>query len=277
MEIKSALVTGSRSFIGKYLVDDLVNQGVKVHHANQEFFGRTGWAQRVPKVDAVFNLAAAGSKTGRYTDSDMFNTNVVQLRDLVYTIQGTPRIVQFGSSSEYGMVNEPMQENMPNKPRFMYATTKAMASDFVLGYGHEHNLPITVVRPFSVYGVGMQDTKFIPTIINAVKKDNPISIIDGQHDFIHIVDVLNAIRCIISNRIEGIVNVGSGIAISNSDLVNVIFDEMGKSVPVNHVQNVNGSHSHSKDSPVWVANCDKLKSYGWETQVSLHEGIKSML
>ncbi|MEK7112560.1 MAG: GDP-L-fucose synthase, partial [Patescibacteria group bacterium] len=64
---------------------------------------------------------------------------------------------------------------------------------------------------------------------------------------------------------SGIINVGTGVATSNQEVVKLLEDIAGKKVK---------TRKAPSDRFLWVADNSKIKSLGWKPEVLLGEGLK---
>ena len=114
-------------------------------------------------------------------------------------------LIHASTSSVYGNNNKfPLKENFnTDKPLSFYAATKKSNEIMAYAYSNIYNLPITILRFFTVYGPkGRPDMslyKFTDSIINnkTVKLFN-----NGDHvrDFTYISDVVDAIKKVIFSK-----------------------------------------------------------------------------
>lgn len=263
------LITGYNSFIGKHLL--------KIY-PDAEIVGRDqGW---YVGPDLIFHLAAAGSKRGNYTEKEIFSTNVGGTWNLLQTTRDIPykAFINFSSSSVYGIKDHPMREDDNLEPNFLYASTKAAAEMLCRNEAIEHNKPVVNVRPFSVYGPGMQDNKLIPVLFDRIKRNEQVELVVGNHDFIYIDDFLAGLDTVVNNArtLAGhALNIGSGEQWSNYDLACLVSQIVGKGIQ--NIVEVDRLHDHGHqtqlDSPMWQADISKLKTLGWSPKVSLREGL----
>ena len=76
------------------------------------------------------------------------------------------------------------------------------------------NVPVTILRPYQVYGPNQDDNRLIPyTIIQSLKKNQfPCSSGLQSRDFLYISDFINCIKLLIKNNIRNgqIFNIGCG-------------------------------------------------------------------
>ncbi len=124
------------------------------------------------------------------------------------------KFVQVGSSMEYGLAKSPQKETFVCKPKSVYGRAKYLSTKYLLNLYKKKNFPVTVIRPYQVYGPKQDLNRFIPIVINCCKnqKDFPCSHGRQYRDFLYIDDLIDAIFLILENqRVKGeIFNVGFG-------------------------------------------------------------------
>lgn len=276
-----AWIIGYRSFIGQHLDRHLRNLGVEVIGYGREQMQDPDGFEVPENIDFIYNLAAAGSKSGKYTDDEMYWTNVHQVYELLDATKNMDykAFIHFGTSSEYGKKNGAMYENDYLDPEFMYAGTKAAATMLCKTFAKVYEKPIVVVRPFTVYGPKMQESKLIPVLFKKIKNGEKIQLVKGEHDFIYIDDVLSALDCVRDNSSvlkSRTVNIGTGIGTTNEEVARVIGEILGDDPDIEEVDSLS-FHSHSLvDSPVWRADCRVLRNFSWKPKYSLINGLIKM-
>ena len=170
----------------------------------------------------------------------------------------------------------PIDENHLTSPLNPYTQSKLISEDLCMAYNRDFDIPITIFRPFNIYGAGQSSFFFIPTIVNQL--DNEIIELNDsrpKRDFIHIDDVVEAVYlAIASNENQAkIFNLGSGISTSVEEIVNLIIRISRSKSYVNFSEKIR--QGEILDT---VADISKIKKeLKWQPQVSLEVGIKSTI
>lgn len=222
------------------------------------------------KPDYIFHLASYGNHSNQQDINMTVFANIIGTWNMLVASKDIDYkgFIQFGSSSEYGKKNLPMNEGDVLDPDTFYAASKAGATHLVQTFCKVTGKPTVVVRPFSVYGQGEADFRFIPTIIRSRLKNQAMDFIEGYHDWIYVSDFIEGVITVTDNidKVLGkVVNIGSGKMASNSDIMTLLGSPRRNFI----------SQITRNDSPVWVADISLIKSLGWEPKTSLEEGLKA--
>jgi len=172
--------------------------------------------------------------------------------------------------------NEPIREEYVGKPSSPYGYHKKIAEDLCQSYSEKYNLTISIIRLFSIYGIGLQKQLLWDAYhkINSAKKDVEFWGTGNEtRDFIHISDVLRLFeKIIIANKKFILVNGGSGIKHTVFDVVHKIKDYLNKDIEIIFNNRVNIGN------PIYYcADIEKAMMLNWQTQVLFEEKLKEYL
>lgn len=228
------LLTGSRGFIGRRLAEQLVARGHNVVGLSRggETSGQSssieplqgdllqpGEAERVveaARADAMIHLAWI-TEPGRFWHSPENERWLDASRRLVeaFAAPGGRRILVAGTCAEYAWSEAPLSEaTSPLEPSTPYGQAKAqlfrempslVGADATWAWG----------RIFFPYGPGEKGKKFVPFIVDGLRRGETIPLTSGEQarDFLHVDDVARAfVRLVEAPKFAGAVNVASGIA-----------------------------------------------------------------
>lgn len=260
-------ITGSTGFIGQNLVQRYSDHEVFEFHRKLNLRD----SLRYFKPDLIINCAAE-----IYNRDEMFAVNVLLVKECLDYVKEFPntRMIQLGSSSEYGPVNRPTKETDPIQALDMYSGTKGMATLLCQSYARSYNLDIIVVRPYSPYGPGERPHRLFPALWRSFKLDKPMDLVLGVHDFCYIDDFVDAINLIIESdkRTPGeLINISSGVQVSNTDVLATFRKVSGKEGLVDVKNNFT-------TPPIWTADISHIKTkYKWRPKISLEKGISKFL
>ncbi len=165
-----ALVTGGTGFIGSHLVDELLNRGYEVRCIVRDtsnlkwldgkdveifkgsLFDIDFLKKAVKDVDYVYHIAGV-TKGKNY--QDYYRGNVETTQNLLEACLENQKLKKFVLASSLAAVGPgddaiPVDETRPYNPITSYGKSKAEAEKVTLSF--KDKLPITIVRPPSVYG-----------------------------------------------------------------------------------------------------------------------------
>jgi nucleoside-diphosphate-sugar epimerase len=263
-----ALVTGAAGFIGSHLVEALLDRGAEVTGvdcftdyyrraiklANLEVnAGRPGFHfinASVQHADLpallegkthVFHLAAqAGVRKSWGRDFSTYTINNVDASQrLLEACVGRPlhRIVYASSSSVYGdNASIPMREDALPQPVSPYGVTKLAAEQLGYLYWVNHQVPVTSMRYFTVYGPRQRPDMAFHRFIKAALDDRPITLYgDGEQtrDFTFVTDAVAATLSAAERGVPGrAYNIGGGSRVSVNQVLELIETIAGKRLSV---------------------------------------------
>jgi len=255
-------VTGANGFIGQNLLqryNDVVPFYRQDDLANKLF---------VSSPDVIINCAAE-----IYNEDKMWASNVELTKQCLDYVKTNPHVkmVQIGSSSEYGDSPVATNECSFTNPDNYYGLTKLIATNTAVNYARLYNLKVFVARPYSVFGVGEKSHRLFPKLLSAFKYNKLMDLVNGVHDFCYIDDFLDGIDLVLNsdNYISGeIVNISSGEQTTNVDLLNIFKKVFGNKGSVNLVDRF-VTYKH------WQCDNTHIKTkYGWQPKFSLLEAVK---
>ena len=199
------LVTGGGGFLGKRLVELLLERGDEVrflargHYPEVEALGAVGFQadlrdakSLVPAldgVDTVFHVASKAGVWGSY--DDYYGINVTGTMNLLaeaenagvarFVYTSTPSVVSYDSDIENGQQDLPYAESYPAH----YPATKAEAERMVLEANSKH-IATVALRPHLIFGPG--DSHLLPRFVEGALKGRLRIIGDGANkvDFTYV-------------------------------------------------------------------------------------------
>jgi nucleoside-diphosphate-sugar epimerase len=260
-------ITGSSGFIGNYLIDSLKDQSIIIPHS----YKKNHFNFPDVSVDHVIHLGAEIKK-----DSLMVESNILYTYNLLnyFKNKKIKSFIYVGSSSEYGYKDHPISENDLLEPRTLYESTKGCGSLLAKSFAFAYDMPIRIVRPFSIYGYGESSDKLIPCIFKSILFDKHIDIYEGYHDYLHITDFIEDLKAIMYNdSLPGnIINCGSGCQLSNFEILDIIENITGKAaLCIKYTKR----RMYSYDSINWVADISKISGFPYyrNREISIEEGL----
>lgn len=311
----SILVTGGAGFIGSHLIERLMASAVgqspivcldnfndyydpRLKRQNVAAWERTAAVQVIEgdvcdqtlvesvvaehEVDTIIHLAAyAGVRYSVSQPEKYQRANVAGTLSVLEAARKSRqhRIVVVSSSTVYGRgAQAPFVEDAPlGIPMSPYGATKRSAELLALTYHQLHDLPVVIVRPFSVYGPRLRPDLALSIFTRAIDRGEPLPLFgDGsiRRDFTHVTDIVTAL--VASLSASGVVgqalNLGHHDPIEIRRLISLLEENLGKSARIDR------RPPKSSDMPVTWADLTKVRELlGYAPQVDIEDGVKEFV
>lgn len=277
------LVTGASGFVGKRLIPSLEEAGMEVF----PFATTTG--QDIRNVDSfepfveksithVIHLAGrtfvpdSWIAPGRFYEINTLGTQHV----LDFCRKNNASLI-YVSAYVYGVPQVlPISEFHPVSPNNPYAHSKWLGEEMCRFYSQQFGVPVTVLRPFNLYGPGQGSQFLIPTIINQARAGTVVTVkdISPRRDYLHIDDFVQS--CMKSVQFDGrfsLFNVGSGYSLSVQELL-----EMVKKHSLHPFEWRSTGESRVNEIPETVADISSIQAVlQWKPEKNIEDYIKSVL
>jgi nucleoside-diphosphate-sugar epimerase len=225
------LVTGAGGFVGRALVAALTSAGHRVLSLTSADGriedSRTWRALPGEGLVRVFHLAGKTFVPDSWADPAGFlGTNTLGAANALEFCRGRGVPLTYVSAYVYGHPRSlPVAEDAPVEPSNPYALSKRTAELWAEFYSRAHGVPVTVLRPFNVYGPGQDERFLIPTVVRQALHDDAIRIDDlsPRRDYIFIADFVDALILTLgADRGFGVYNIGSGASLSVGQVIDCV-------------------------------------------------------
>jgi len=273
------LVTGATGFIGRATVDRLVRAGHDVHATSRRPPGArdavTWHVADLLREDPSDVCRAAGASTlvhlawcvepGQYWTSlenlDWVAASIRLVR--AFSTSGGESAIAVGSAAE-------------QHSSALYPTAKGSLRSLLHAGAGALGLDVAWARVHQLYGPGEAAGRLLPDVISSLLRGSPVRVSAGtqERDFVHVDDVADALVALVSNRVNGTFDVGTGRAIAVADVVRLAAAATGgrdliewDAVPL-------------RDGEPACLRADVtplLEATGWRAQVTIEQGISSMV
>jgi nucleoside-diphosphate-sugar epimerase len=295
------LVTGAGGFIGSAVIREVLRRGAQV----RALVGAPGQdtTQLPAEVDSVYadicdaariRELSAGVElcihlAGPPSVAQSFETPLEYARvhaggtlTLLEAcrVGGVRRFVYVSSAEVYGRTTaDRVREDHPIAPRSPYGAAKAAAEQYVGAYGRAYAMETRVLRPFSVYGPGLNTRSVLGSILHqALRRDEVVlSDLRPVRDYVFVDDVARAIVLAGESARGGeVINIGSGVATSVESLARVAIRLSGRNVALG----TNPAHRRLPEAEIHHLVADPTRAaehLGWSCEVSLQEGLERTL
>lgn len=309
---RKILITGGAGFIGSALAHRLINDNTVVVYDNfsrgksaEDLHGRDNYfevkgdvlvyaslnrfliTKVLEGVDTIIHCAAvAGIDTVAKQPTktmDVILAGTKNLLTLACKLK-VKQFINFSTSEVFGASVFQKTERaettvgMVGETRWSYAVSKLAAEHLVKAYATEFDLPVTIVRPFNVYGAGQIGEGAIQQfILRAINNEDMKIHGNGVQirSWCYISDMIDAIELCLEEpeAIGEVFNIGNPRAtVTILELAKRIKRLAGSKSEIIHIP------KDGVDVELRVPNIEKArKLLGYEPKVDLDEGIKKTI
>ena len=309
--MQKVLLTGSGGFLGSHLAEEMVRRNLSVRalvHYNS--LGTRGWLDALPNeirteldifpgdvrdpngmrtalkgCDAVVHLAALIAIPYSYHSPDSYvDTNVRGTLNLLQAGRdlGIEHFIHTSTSEVYGTAEfVPITEEHRLHAQSPYSASKIGADQLALSFERSFGMPVTILRPFNIYGPRQSARAVIPTIITQIAGGARRIKLGSTHptrDFNYVADTVGGFIAALDSKagIGEVVNIGSAYEISIGDVVRLIADLMGAVVEIEH-DDIRIRPERSEVDRLWASNAKAQKLYGWSPRFAGVDGLRKGL
>lgn len=239
--MRRVLVTGPGGFLGQHALLALAEAGYEIHAVDLQLVHRLGVVSHVADLLAGDQIAALLERVrpthllhlAWYVEHKKFwsaleNGQWVEasLRLLRhFAASGGQRCVTAGSCAEYEWGHAVCREaETPCRPATLYGAAKHGLQLIQTAFCREAGLTSAWGRIFYLYGPHEHPARFVPSVIRALLRGEPALCSHGSQvrDFLHVEDVARAFVALLDSGVEGPVNIGSGVPVTQREVVEAI-------------------------------------------------------
>lgn len=312
LERRTVVVTGGAGLIGSFLVERLVAVGAEVIVADDFSKGRRSYlasvadrlevregdleqlsvmARALEGADVVFHLASRAYGVG-YSSSnhlEMLQHNERITNNLMQSLARKPveHLLVTSSSCVYpddgpDTVPElPLFSGEPELANWGYGWAKRFLEQKAVMLARETGIPLTIVRPFNIYGERYtwfgEASQAIPMQVKKVMDgDDPVVIWgsgEQRRNYLHAIDCADAMAGLVEAGYEGVVNIGTEDTVTLRELVENICRVAGRKPRlVTDTSRPEGRRVKSSDSRLL-----RHAYPGFAPRVGLESGLARML
>ncbi len=261
--------------IKEITVSELKKAGIPVMRRN---LARNGIEDILENADIIFHFAAqpgisAATPFEKYVENNIMATH--RLLEAAAKIKMLKLFVHISTSSIYG-ASAVSDETTEPKPTSYYGVTKLAAEQLALAYGRDKNMPVSVLRLFSVYGERERPEKLYHKVIKNILNDEPFTLYEGserhRRSYTHVADIVQACRLVLTHidAAKGeIFNIGNDKTITTGEGLAILESILGKNIIIQKVPRRAGDQLET------MAKIDKArKILGYEPKISPEEGLR---
>ena len=289
------LVTGGSGFLGRHLATQGVTAGAEVHCLGRtpgpdgSFFHRADLSDRdavraaVAEIapTTIIHCASPGVAFGTADYLEMVTTLTLGAEALLSACVELPSLEHFvhvGTGFEYASQDRPITEADPLVPSATsYGAAKAAASAVVGGFAGQ--MPVTIARPFNIYGAGDSAPRLGSFIIKQALAGKRVETSEGKQlrDFLHVDDCARLLWQIAAApgtaNSFSVLNLGSGQPLRLREYIEAIAAALGEAG--HPAELAFGAVPYRPGEPmIAVPDLTRLqRSLAWQPQVGFAEGI----
>lgn len=302
--MKSFLITGVNGFVGRYFVEylhdnqvdaDIYGVGLtdtadmdNINYAKLDLTQRDKVSEfiKICRPDYIIHLAAVSSVARSWEDPAgcFINNNAafLNLADAVRANNLKTRILSVGSSEEYGIYDEPINELFVLHPKSPYSVARLSQEYLSKLYVDRFGMDIVMTRSFNHIGPRQSPQFVIPSFVQQLvniadgKSENKMMVgnIDVVRDFTDVRDVVDAYYRIIKNAPNReVYNVCSGRGVKLRDVIDTTAQQLG----INPNIVIDESRLRSNEIMQVIGDNSKLKKLGWTPKHTLQQTIADMI
>ena len=302
----NALVTGAEGFIGRHLVQALLDRGARVTATRLEpraadppdgpspewrvldvlDVAATRSAVEAAHPDTLFHLAgfSSGGKA-RARAGEALRTNAEGTLNVIESVAAAApgcRVIVPGSAHVYGDPGpDPVGEDAPVAPGSAYGVSKAAQELVALTLGAARRVDVRVARLFPLIGPGQADAFVVPSFCRqaaeiASGRASPaldVGNLDVERDFVHVLDGVAALLAIATPDRPSYrtYNVCSGVGTSIRTVLSWVLAEAGIDPEIR----VDPDRVRGDDPPRIVGSAERLQeAAGWTCSRDVREGVR---
>jgi len=194
--------------------------------------------------------------------------------DLVeaFAKNGGQRIVFGGTCAEYDRRHGYLVEDVtPSNPSSIYGVAKNATMQLTNLQCRSYGVSYAWARIFFPFGLGEKENRLVPTLIKIFDQRLPLVEIacDAYRDFMAVQDLADGLCELLSNNIEGLVNLCSGEPIRISQIIKEIAGSMG----VSAIPLLEFSKNKIPEFQMIVGDSSLMRKAGWTPKVKISDAL----
>jgi UDP-glucose 4-epimerase len=289
------LITGAGGFIGGYLWRYLANLDYQIvacvtaEYCPPWDINASRYVLRLPdpmferimrneRPDWLIHCAGSSSVQQSFAQPDQDFVNSVLSTEFLFrtlaAVSPRTKVLFISSGAVYGNPEHlPIDEQTPAHPISVYGFHKRMCELVCQKYAYNAQVPVSILRVFSVYGPGL--CKQVLWDIFQKSLNGPVISLYGTgeetRDFIYIDDLAYAVHLAMehSSFDASVINVASGVSTTIKQLSQLMVEALGGEHTVQFLQQIRPG-----DPIRWRVNIDRLSSLEMRDSLPIAIGVR---
>ena len=276
-------ILGSSGMIGSHLKKLLLYKNIDFIDINRDMWDLSQWKSDeeldilFKNTEAIFNFAGALPTSNNIDENQLiFDVNVRSCFNLAqWATKRNISIIYLSGSTVYENPNK--KGILENEKKVVYGLgefygySKLLAEN-IFQHFIAQGLLMIIMRPSSVYGTGLGETKLINIFLKKATNDEIINISEANNkiNFIHAMDVAYASLEAYKKKSYGIFNISGKEMISIEELANICIEvaESGKIEKIEYAKN---------PFERFNLNCiNAEKEFNFKPKINMFDGVSAM-
>jgi UDP-glucose 4-epimerase len=296
------LITGGAGFIGSAVYGHLKKEGHDIYVVDNLSFGNKKFididdshfilgdildrskmfsVMNDIRPDVLIHLAAIHFIP--YCNEHPFESSNINIQGTINVLDaaeksGVGKVFFASTAAVYPIYDEAVAETHTVLPLDIYGLSKLTGERLCNEFHLRTGTPVIVCRFFNAFGPNETNPHLIPEIQRQVlegKRNINLGNLTPKRDFIHTYDMANAVSVLLSKVNKGldVFNLGRGIEYSVTEIVDSFSKALGEKIEIT----VDPARVRKVERMHLLADISKLKSLGWEPEIGIDEGIKTLV
>lgn len=275
------LVTGSSGFIGSSLMPSLTENWKTVApcHAEIDLTRDAVLLDQLVRREAISDILHLANPAV-YTTNESLGTTLVMLKNVLDVCKQNGLVMWYVSSWEvysgYTARDLRADEHLALRPGGTYGMAKAFCEQLIENYHFRYGLEYCILRSSPTYGPGSDRPKFIWNFIRKALRNEEIVTHEYRNglpalDLLYATDLCRAIMAAIERGVRGIINIGTGVGITTSDVAHLIVEMIGSR------SRVRQHRIEAYASNIIMDISQASATLGWCPRTTLSDGLDAII
>lgn len=272
------LLTGANGYLGRYVktvLNDSELEYVTLSHIELKQWNPKQITDFL-KENAVTDIIHLSAAVGNMSLDEIFESNVIMLYNLLQGCkEGNIKHFVFASSNNvYSSYKDQSScETDACDPIYSnaYGISKYIGECLIEDFCKHCNMGYSIVRIADIYGPKQKTGNLMKALVRSIALGESLKLYgEGtrKRDYIYVTDAAQGMLHICKNRIDGKINLGTGIATSVKELVDIACRVSGNKCGIERI-----SVTDEDKSSIYL-NVDKLKKSGFYPRIMIEQGMR---